>query len=71
VRAQIENAVRDRANTELAFLGIKIMGKLRITRVTLPATLADRHATIAQRRANILSGGDFHPVDPLNALVSR
>ena len=71
VRAQIENAVRDRANAELAFLGIKIMGKLRITRVTLPATLAERHETIAQRRANILSGADFHPVEYRRALVSE
>jgi|GEM_PF-1023279 len=71
VRAQIENAVRDRANAELAFLGLKIMGKLRITRVQLPVTLSERHETIAQRRANILSGGDFHPVEYRRALVSE
>lgn len=71
VRAQLEHAVRERANAELEFLGLKIMGKLRITRVQLPATLTERHETIAQRRANILSGGDFHPVEYRRALVSE
>ena len=71
VRAQIEDAVRDRANSETEYLGLRIMGKLRITRVTLPATLADRHATIAQRRANILAGADFEPVEYRRALVSE
>lgn len=71
VRAEIETRVRDQANGELSFLGIKIVGKLRITRVQLPETLADRHETIAQRRANILASTDFHPAEYRRALVSE
>jgi hypothetical protein len=71
VRAEIETALRDSTNLELAFLGLKLLGKLRITRVELPATLAQRHETIAQRRANILAGADFHPVEYRRALVSE
>lgn len=71
VRAQIETTVRDKANEELAYLGLKIMGKLRITRVELPARLADRHETIAQRRASILAGAEFHPSEYRRALVSE
>jgi hypothetical protein len=71
VRAEIETAVRESANAELAFLGLKIMGKLRLTRVDLPASLAQRHETIAQRRANILAGADFHPIEYRRALVAE
>src|SRR5688572_2224960 len=42
VRAQIETAVRERANAELAYLGLQIVGKVRITRVELPERLTDR-----------------------------
>ncbi len=71
VRAQIEETVRDKANAELAYLGLKVVGKVRITRVELPARLADRHETIAQRRANILAGTEFHPTEYRRALVSE
>lgn len=71
VRAQIEQTVRDKANEELAYLGLKIVGKLRITGVDLPARLADRHETIAQRRANILAGTEFHPSEYRRALVAE
>jgi hypothetical protein len=71
VRAEIETAVAESTNAELAFLGLKLLGKLRLTRVDLPATLAARHETIAQRRANILAGADFHPVEYRRALVSE
>jgi hypothetical protein len=71
VRAEIETQVRDRANEAMVFLGVRIVGKLRITRVQLPATLADRHATIAQRRANILAGTEFHPAEYRRALVAE
>ena len=33
VRAQIEETVRNKANEELAYLGLQLVGKLRITRV--------------------------------------
>lgn len=71
VRAQIEATIRDRANAELAYLGLKVVGKVRITGVELPARLADRHETIAQRRANILAGAEFHPAEYRRALVSE
>jgi hypothetical protein len=71
VRAAIEASARDRANEELAFLGLHLAGKLLITRVELPATLAERHETIAQRRASILAGTDFHPSEYRRALVSE
>ena len=71
VRAQIEEAVRNKANAELAYLGLQVVGKLRITRVELPARLADRHEVIAQRRASILAGAEFHPSEYRRALVSE
>jgi hypothetical protein len=71
VRAEIEATVRDSANDELQFLGLRIVGKLRITRVQLPPTLAERHETIAQRRANILAGASFHPAEYRRALVAE
>ncbi|MEP7357366.1 MAG: SPFH domain-containing protein, partial [Anaerolineales bacterium] len=71
VRVQIETAVRDRVNEELKFLGLKINGKLRITRVEMPASLRERHETIAQRRASILAGAEFHPAEYRRALVSE
>jgi hypothetical protein len=71
VRSQIEETVRIKANEELAYLGLQVVGKLRITRVELPARLADRHETIAQRRANILAGAEFHPTEYRRALVSE
>ena len=71
VRAQIEETVREKANAELAYLGLQAVGKLRITRVELPARLADRHETLAQRRANILAGAEFHPTEYRRALVSE
>jgi hypothetical protein len=71
VRAQIEQTVRDKANEELAYLGLKVMGKLRITRVELPARLADRHETNAQRKASILAGTEFHPTEYRRALVAE
>ena len=71
VRAQIEQAVCQKANEELAYLGLQCVGKLRITRVGLPARLTDRHETIAQRRANILAGAEFHPTEYRRALVSE
>ena len=71
VRAQVEEAVRAKVNEELAYLGLQIKGKLRITRVELPQRLADRHEVIAQRRANILAGAEFHPSEFRRALVSE
>lgn len=71
VRAQIEQTVRDKANEELAYLGLQVVGKLRITRVELPQRLADRHEVIAQRRASILAGSEFHPTEYRRALVSE
>jgi hypothetical protein len=70
VRAQIENTVQEQANQELKFLGLKL-SKLRILSVELPATLTERHETIAQRRANILAGAEFHPAEYRRALVSE
>ncbi len=71
VRGHIESAVRDRVNEELKFLGLKITGKLRITRVEMPDSLRERHETIAQRRASILAGAEFHPAEYRRALVSE
>jgi hypothetical protein len=71
VRSHIERAVRDVVNDEQRFLGLKLLGKLRITRVELPASLTDRHAVIAQRRASILAGTEFHPAEYRRALVSE
>ena len=71
VRTQIENAVRERVNEEMKYLGLMIQGKLRITRVELPSSLTDRHEIIAQRRANILAGTEFHPAEYRRALVSE
>ncbi len=71
VRSQIEEAVREKANEELAYLGLQLVGKVRLMRVELPARLADRHETLAQRRANILAGAEFHPSEYRRALVSE
>lgn len=71
VRSQIETAVRERVNDELKFLGLRVMGKLRITRVELPDSLRERHENIAQRRASILAGAEFHPAEYRRALVAE
>jgi len=71
VRTQIENSVQEQANHELSFLGVKLAAKLRIMSVELPAVLTERHETIAQRRANILAGAEFHPAEYRRALVSE
>jgi hypothetical protein len=71
VRTQVENTVQERANEELKFLGLKLSAKLRILSVELPTTLTERHETIAQRRASILAGGEFHPAEYRRALVSE
>ena len=71
VQAQVEQAVLEKVNEELAYLGLRVEGKLRLTRVELPARLADRHETIAQRRANILAGTEFHPAEYRRALVAE
>lgn len=71
VRAQIEDAAQIKVNDELAYLGLRLSGKLRILAVELPARLADRHETIAQRRASILAGAEFHPAEYRRALVSE
>ena len=55
----------------MKFLGLKITGKLRITRVEMPDSLRERHETIAQRRASILAGAEFHPAEYRRALVSE
>ncbi len=39
--------------------------------VELPASLTERHETIAQRRANTLAGAEFHPAVYRRALVSE
>ena len=71
VRAQLEQAVQEQANQELNFLGLKLSARLRILSVELPATLTERHETIAQRRASILAGTEFHPAEYRRALVSE
>ncbi len=71
VRTQIEDAVQGQANDELKFLGLSLSAKLRILSVELPATLTERHETIAQRRASILAGAEFHPAEYRRALVSE
>lgn len=71
VRTQIENSVHEQTNMELKFLGLKLSVKLRILSVELPATLTERHETIAQRRANILAGAEFNPAEYRRALVSE
>src|ERR1700682_3175960 len=71
VRAQLEQAVHEQVNRELQFLGLRLSGKLRIISVKLPATLAERHEAIAQRRANTLAGAEFHPAEYRRALVSE
>ena len=71
VRAQIENAVQEQANQELKFLGLRLSAKLRILSVELPSVLAERHETIAQRRANILASTEFHREEYRRAMVSE
>ncbi len=71
VRAQIENAVQEQTDEELKFLGLKLSARLRLLSVELPASLTERHETIAQRRANILAGAEFHPAEYRRALVSE
>ena len=71
VRAEIENAVHEQVNQELKFLGLRLSVKLRILSVELPATLTERHETIAQRRANILASTEFHPEEYRRAMVSE
>jgi len=71
VRAELENAVQEQANQELKFLGMRLSAKLRILSVELPATLTERHETIAQRRANILASTEFHPEEYRRAMVSE
>ncbi len=71
VRAQLEPAVFDKTNAELQYLGLKLKGKARITGVDLPQRLVDRHEIIAQRRASILAGTEFHPAEYRRVLVSE
>ena len=71
VRAEVESSVCDTAIEEMGFLGIAPRGKLRIMQVDLPTTLAGRHETIAQRRAGILAGTEYHPAEFRRALVTE
>jgi hypothetical protein len=71
VRAEVEALATEQARQELATLGLRLVDRLRISRVQLPESLADRLATIAQRRANILASTDFHPAEYRRALVSE
>ncbi len=71
VRAQLEQAVLDKTNAELHYLGLKLRGKVRIIGVELPQRLVDRHEIIAQRRASILAGTEFHPAEYRRVLVSE
>jgi SPFH domain/Band 7 family protein len=71
VRAQIENAVHEQTNNELKFLGLRLSAKLRLMSVELPAVLTERQETIAQRRASIMAGAEFHPAEYRRALVSE
>lgn len=71
VRTQIENSLHEQVGEELKFLGLRLAARLRIMSVELPASLTERHETIAQRRANILAGAEFHPAEYRRALVSE
>src|SRR5260221_5480013 len=71
VRTQIEITVHEQTTQEMKFLALRWAIKLRIMSVELPATLTERHETIAQRRASILAGTEFHPAEYRRALVSE
>lgn len=71
VTAQIEQAVTERVKQEMAFLGIQPLSRLRLQQVELPTTLIGRQETIAQRRASVLAGGEFHPAEFRRALVTE
>ncbi len=70
VMASIEKEVKTRVAAEVDFLGL-LVELVQIMRVTLPPTLAERHALIAQRRAGVLAGTEFHPVEFRRALITE
>lgn len=70
VREQVEQEVTGRLETEMGFLGLQAR-RIRILQVEPPPGLAERHAIIAQRRASILAGTEFHPAEYRRALVTE
>jgi len=73
VRAKVEADVKDKLTEEMAFLGIQTRGEhsVHILRVEPPPSLTERHEIIAQRRASVLAGTEFHPAEFRRALVSE
>lgn len=71
IRAQIENEIKENVAQEMVFLGLKPAGKPRIMDVQIPSSLKERHELIAQRRASILAGTEFHPAEFRRALMTE
>jgi hypothetical protein len=70
VRAQVEAELAEKLASEMGFLGLQAR-RVRILQVEPPASLAERHALIAQRRASILAGGEFNETEMRRALVTE
>ncbi len=68
---EIAQTLEKTAGEEMAFLGLVLSGRVQITNVVLPRTLAERRETIAQRRASILENARYHPAEMRRALVTE
>jgi hypothetical protein len=62
--------VGEKLEAEMGFLGLQLR-RVRVLQVEPPPALAERHALIAQRRASILAGTEFHPAEYRRALVTE
>jgi hypothetical protein len=71
VRVQIENETQAGVAKEMVFLGLEPAGRPRILDIQIPPSLSDRHQIIAQRRANVLAGTEFHPIEFRRALMTE
>jgi hypothetical protein len=71
IRSQIETEVGNRLKSEMAVFGIEPRIPVRILRVEMPPSLSERHERIAQRRASVLAGTEFHPAEFRRALVTE
>ncbi len=71
VTKQIEEFLLKKVPEEMGFLGVQPRGRPQILGVELPPPLTERQMNIAQRRANIMAGGEFSTAEFRQALVTE
>ncbi len=71
VTKQIEEFLLKKVPEEMEFLGVQPRGRPQILGVELPPPLTERQMNIAQRRANIMAGGEFSTAEFRRALVTE